>query len=132
MDVRGLAALALTTIACRTDVAGWWSGSADGEPLLLKLEQTGSILEGEVCTDQACTPIEWGDIEERSIELQYGCQSCGLPSTTLHLVVERGRLVGEADASPCACEHGDQCDCLSDATFFPCQGACSAGASSAD
>ena len=99
--------------------------------MLLKLEQTGSTLEGEVCSELACTPIEWGEIDERTIELFYGCEGCSLPPTSLDLVLDQGRLLGEANASPCRCDDGDDCDCRAEATFFPCDGACSAGATSA-
>ena len=121
--------MALATLGCRADVDGWWSGTVGGEPMLLKIEQTGSSLEGSVCTEEVCTPIAAGEIEDQYLEVFYGCDDCSLSGTRLDLVLHQGELVGDADASPCACEDGDDCDCRSSATFYRCQGECTPGAS---
>lgn len=111
--------------ACRRNVDGFWTGRAGGEELELRIEQVGSSLEGDVCTSTECTPIVAGSLDEREVELAFGCDGCALPETTLNLVLDYDRLVGEAHLSPCRCnDDGDDCDCRVAASFSRCDGAC--------
>lgn len=111
--------------ACRQNVDGLWAGRVGGEELELRIEQTGSNLEGDVCTATECTPITWGSLEQREVELEFGCERCAVPETALNLVLDHDRLVGEAHASPCRCnDDGEDCDCRVAASFRRCDGAC--------
>lgn len=118
-----------TGAGCRRDVEGPWAGHAGGQPLELRIEQIGAKLEGDVCTPTACTPIVEGSLQERDVEILFGCEGCGHPATTLTLELDGDRLVGEAELRPCRCNQGgSDCDCRVAASFGRCDGTCSEAA----
>ena len=117
-------ALALALAGCRADVEGWWSGEIGGEPRTLRLEQRGSTIEGEICSIDACAPLD-GELLERRLELDFGCDFCAFPETSLDLELTHAGLEGDADVLLCRCEPGDEaCSCRAYARFERCAGAC--------
>ncbi len=120
------ASLALAFLAaCQPSVEGWWGGSIGDAPRTLRLEQTGSAIEGEICSEDACEPLH-GSLDEDWLELTYGCASCSLPESKLHLQLTQGEaLDGDAEEIGCGCPAAPApCTCNPRAHFVACDGPC--------
>lgn len=112
---------ALVGSGCRGDVEGVWQGSIGSCPAdtaevdrraKVDLEQSGAVLDGEVCRCGACGFITSGRIVDEDLTLDYGCASCTLPSTTLRLELDEAGdlMVGDGWMNACDCAEED-CSC---------------------
>lgn len=109
--------IAVAAWGCRADVEGTWTGEVGAREALLSLDQKGSAIEGEICIDDRCEPIDDGVLDEQSLVLTFGCSRCALERATLDLTL-RGELEGEHHVWSCECpeEDGD-CSCRAPARF---------------
>jgi hypothetical protein len=117
-------AMLMLASACRADVEGDWSGAVGADGADLWLEQKGALIEGDLCLDAGCTPLVDGYLDEGSLRLDYGCDDCPVPPTTLQLTVLDDRLEGEARLWSCECEADESCSCRAPAGFTRCAGRC--------
>lgn len=120
--MRRMGCALVVLIGCRADVDGMWQGSVGSEGAILSLEQTGSEVLGEICFAERCARIDDGTLDEDSLVLTYGCNACGIPKSTLDLVL-RNTLQGEQHPWNCSCDTSD-CTCRDAAQFSRCQGSC--------
>ncbi|HTJ81822.1 MAG TPA: hypothetical protein VL400_08850 [Polyangiaceae bacterium] len=117
-----LASLALT--GCQASVEGWWQGAIGETPCTLRLEQTGTSVEGDICSAQACEHVH-GDVDESRAELGFGCAGCNFPRTRLEVEIGDTTLEGEAYLVDCPCDPSDEaCVCRAHAYFTSCDEAC--------
>jgi hypothetical protein len=116
--------LALGLPACQLPVEGWWEGEIGDGPRTLRLEQTGSALEGELCSPQACDDVR-GQTDENRVELLFGCSTCAFPRGRLELELVDDALEGTASTEDCSCDPEDSsCACSARAIFRACDGPC--------
>jgi hypothetical protein len=118
------ALVALGLSACQFPVEGWWEGEIGDVPSTLRLEQTGSAVEGELCSPEACDVVR-GQTNENRVELVFGCSTCAFPRTRLHLELVDDALEGTASIEACPCDpEASECACSSWAVFRACDGPC--------
>jgi len=115
------ALLAAFGCGCRGDIDGGWLGSIGQCPegtdeadvqAKVDLEQSGATLAGEVCRCGACGLITSGHIENEDVTVDFGCEGCTLPATTLKLELDEGAEVlrGDGWMNTCDCTSED-CAC---------------------
>jgi hypothetical protein len=124
MKAHRFALLALGLCACQLPVEGWWQGEIGDIPSTLRLEQTGSAVEGELCSSQACDVVR-GQTDDSRVELVFGCSTCAFPRTRLDLELFDDGLEGTAAIEDCPCAPEDsECVCNPRAVFSACDGPC--------
>jgi hypothetical protein len=116
--------LAASLVGCQPSVEGWWKGEIGAAPRTLRLAQTGSAVDGEICSPEVCEPLH-GAMDEDWLELDFGCSTCNMPETQLHLQLTDQGLAGDASEVGCACPSAPApCTCSTRARFNPCDGPC--------
>lgn len=116
--------LASALTACQLPVEGWWEGEIGDGRRTLRIEQTGSAIEGELCSPEACDEVR-GRTDENRVELLFGCSTCAFPRTRLDLELNGDALEGTAALEDCPCDpQASSCVCSARAVFTACDGPC--------